>query len=636
MMGDNRDNSQRRSRYWGFVPGRPHPSGRAFFIWMNWDDIAASRSAGRQRHSLRGSDGGTAIGVRKRGQSDRLPVLAAVVIIFAMVGFRVVPSYVEYFTVKKALDHTMRSGNENEPDAVRAPFAAVEKTIAATLDPSSLGKDLDIVKATTRSSSGFAYREGVVHMIGRLTSCSSTRAAKRWAATFRRRIMTDRSRAAATRPPLRRPAAARAALTHRSFGADHNERLEFVGDAVLNCASRCALRALRQIDRGRPLACAQPRQPRHARASRAQLGLGDAIAGEGEGARRRRRSPLDPRRRARRRCSARCSSTAASTPRARDRRLFGDVLATPTRRSARTPRPSCRNGCRRGAAGADYRIVVTDGEAHARPSRSSAASPRSAWRPGEGAAGAAARAARAAARREARGWIRPLEQPGGPRRGERSGASERRRASLRPRRDRRPAQRRQVDAAERAGRRRRSASPRARPQTTRHRITGVRTEPGAVRVRRHAGLPDAARSPLNRALNRAVRDALADVDVVVFVVEAAQLWPTPRCSALLPAARARAWRRQQDRCVHRQGGAAAPARGDRARHAQFAAIVPISAERGTQERLLKEGSPSSCPSRPGAVRRGRADRSRRALPRRRVRPREDLPPSATRCPTPRR
>src|SRR6185437_16260719 len=27
----------------------------------------------------------------------------------------------------------------------------------------------------------------------------------------------------------------RQALTHRSYGAAHNERLEFVGDAVLNC-----------------------------------------------------------------------------------------------------------------------------------------------------------------------------------------------------------------------------------------------------------------------------------------------------------------------------------------------------------------------------------------------------------------
>jgi len=35
---------------------------------------------------------------------------------------------------------------------------------------------------------------------------------------------------------FRRPELLRQALTHRSFGADHNERLEFVGDSVLNCA----------------------------------------------------------------------------------------------------------------------------------------------------------------------------------------------------------------------------------------------------------------------------------------------------------------------------------------------------------------------------------------------------------------
>lgn len=32
------------------------------------------------------------------------------------------------------------------------------------------------------------------------------------------------------------PALLMRALTHRSFGADHNERLEFLGDAVLNLA----------------------------------------------------------------------------------------------------------------------------------------------------------------------------------------------------------------------------------------------------------------------------------------------------------------------------------------------------------------------------------------------------------------
>jgi ribonuclease-3 len=43
----------------------------------------------------------------------------------------------------------------------------------------------------------------------------------------------------------------RAALTHRSFGASHNERLEFVGDAVLNCAVAAALyRRFASLDEG--------------------------------------------------------------------------------------------------------------------------------------------------------------------------------------------------------------------------------------------------------------------------------------------------------------------------------------------------------------------------------------------------
>ena len=32
------------------------------------------------------------------------------------------------------------------------------------------------------------------------------------------------------------PALCHAALTHRSAGADHNERLEFLGDSILNCS----------------------------------------------------------------------------------------------------------------------------------------------------------------------------------------------------------------------------------------------------------------------------------------------------------------------------------------------------------------------------------------------------------------
>ena len=37
------------------------------------------------------------------------------------------------------------------------------------------------------------------------------------------------------RHAFRQPALLRQALTHRSYGTPHNERLEFIGDAVLNC-----------------------------------------------------------------------------------------------------------------------------------------------------------------------------------------------------------------------------------------------------------------------------------------------------------------------------------------------------------------------------------------------------------------
>jgi ribonuclease III len=40
---------------------------------------------------------------------------------------------------------------------------------------------------------------------------------------------------------FRRPELLQQALTHRSLGADHNERLEFIGDAVLGCVIALAL-----------------------------------------------------------------------------------------------------------------------------------------------------------------------------------------------------------------------------------------------------------------------------------------------------------------------------------------------------------------------------------------------------------
>jgi ribonuclease-3 len=48
--------------------------------------------------------------------------------------------------------------------------------------------------------------------------------------------MPSDARATALGHAFRRPELLHQALTHRSFAAEHNERLEFIGDGVLNCA----------------------------------------------------------------------------------------------------------------------------------------------------------------------------------------------------------------------------------------------------------------------------------------------------------------------------------------------------------------------------------------------------------------
>jgi GTP-binding protein Era len=75
-----------------------------------------------------------------------------------------------------------------------------------------------------------------------------------------------------------------------------------------------------------------------------------------------------------------------------------------------------------------------------------------------------------------------------------------------------------------------------KPQTTRHRITGVRTEGAAQCVFVDTpGFQTRHGNALNRNLNRTVRGVLSDVDVVLFVVEAGKFTlDDAKVLALLP------------------------------------------------------------------------------------------------------
>jgi len=96
--------------------------------------------------------------------------------------------------------------------------------------------------------------------------------------------MSETSRVAADHD-FTDPSLLRQALTHRSFGVPHNERLEFVGDAVLNCVVALSLYerfpALPEGDLSRARAHLVNKETLALVARR--LRLGDAIRlGEGE------------------------------------------------------------------------------------------------------------------------------------------------------------------------------------------------------------------------------------------------------------------------------------------------------------------------------------------------------------------
>ena len=100
------------------------------------------------------------------------------------------------------------------------------------------GKDLEITKENDRLVIRFAYDKEIelvepvypADQVRGSLQVGRNRAHRRWTDP----LSTRCSNASAT--ALRSPALLARALTHRSFGTDHNERLEFLGDAVLSLA----------------------------------------------------------------------------------------------------------------------------------------------------------------------------------------------------------------------------------------------------------------------------------------------------------------------------------------------------------------------------------------------------------------
>jgi GTPase len=125
-------------------------------------------------------------------------------------------------------------------------------------------------------------------------------------------------------------------------------------------------------------------------------------------------------------------------------------------------------------------------------------------------------------------------------------------------------------------------------QTTRHRITGIRTQgPTQFIFVDTPGFQTRHGAPLNRSLNRAVTSTLSDVDVVLFVVEAGRFDKEDAAVlALLPSGKPAFLVANKLDTVARRSDLAPWLQTMQAKHA-FAEFVPLSATKAADAvRLL--------------------------------------------------
>ena len=138
-----------------------------------------------------------------------------------------------------------------------------------------------------------------------------------------------------------------------------------------------------------------------------------------------------------------------------------------------------------------------------------------------------------------------------------------------------------------------------RPQTTRAQIRGVLTDADVQYVFVDTpGWQTHHRSRLNDRLNRSVRDALSGVDVIVWVVDGARFGAQDRdVLEILPAGTPVVVALNKIDAL-RDKRAMLPRIADIAAMREFAAIVPISAERGTDLPALKDAVAACLPAGP--------------------------------------
>jgi GTPase len=141
----------------------------------------------------------------------------------------------------------------------------------------------------------------------------------------------------------------------------------------------------------------------------------------------------------------------------------------------------------------------------------------------------------------------------------------------------------------------------ARPQTTRHLVTGILTRPGCQYIFVDApGQQAGARSVLHRRLNRRASEAARDADVALFVVEALRFGAEDRMALERIPATQRVVAAVNKLDLVRNSAALIPFLDRLSKTRDFEAIVPVSAKTGRNVPELLSALCNALPEGPAA------------------------------------
>ena len=88
-------------------------------------------------------------------------LVAAVVIIFALVGFRVLPAYIEFYSVQKALEQTLADQSNITPQDIRR---SLERRISADYVDSVRASDVTVTKEGNQIVARLEWQK-ILHMV---------------------------------------------------------------------------------------------------------------------------------------------------------------------------------------------------------------------------------------------------------------------------------------------------------------------------------------------------------------------------------------------------------------------------------------------------------------------------------------